>query len=388
MNNIEKFFDYCLKIFIVLSPALFVPSPPGMQPIETIEFGYMSQELFFRYGIIFLFGITMMMRPVRILKFNSGFAFLAIAIVFSLFIDFNIQVRRQLLNLFFGLLFYKIVVEYIQLNKLKEYAGWFFWFLFANLMLCLFQNIGYDPIFRHIHSNLVPTTENIVGFMRLRANLGVITAMVAPILILLSPWTLIVTLPLLFYAKSSAAVLAVLSSLGVIFSQRVPKKIFVLVLAGLLALGIFYVLKMDMPNGDFGKRPEIWFRTAHEVLTKSPFVGFGLGSFAKWMPSMDQIGVSDKLFWIWVHNDYLQVLFTNGIVGLVVILCFVKTRIREFLRLRENHEIQVLFGCFLSVAIISFFHFPFEMAKLAGIAVFMMALFHAKVIDQTSEVIA
>jgi len=59
----EKAFEYALKIFIVVSTLFYLPAPPNMPGPQQVEFGYLIQELFFRYGIVVLFCLGSMLKP-------------------------------------------------------------------------------------------------------------------------------------------------------------------------------------------------------------------------------------------------------------------------------------------------------------------------------------
>lgn len=380
---INTFFDYALKIFVVLGTLFYLPTPARItDAYQATEFGYASQELFFRYGVIFLYGISMALIPKRQFKFNSGFVLMTFLIFISCFQGFDTQIRRQVLNIFLGLAFYKMVVEHFEIRKIREFAGWFFWLLVANLVLCFFQEFKADPIFRHVNYDIVPVGETMVGFMKLKAHLGTMAAIVSPILLVLSPWLLLISLPLIYYSKASAAALAFTLSLSMVAFLRMNKKVFAVILLVLVLAGGFYILKFDMPTGQFNQRLMMWHRTLAEGLTQGPFFGLSIGSFGRWAPQSAQLTVEEKLTWIWAHNDLLQAFFEMGITGLVIILCFIRGRFRDFKKYSSIKDVQALFGCFVSILVVSFFHFPFHQGKTVGLCLFLMALFHARIAEE------
>lgn len=375
-------FDYCLKIFLILS-TLFYMVPPGQ--IDPMAWSYLVQEDFFKFGVIFLYGFSMFFKSFRSFECKSMatfFTYLMVITVVGIFGDFE---KYYIMNIFLGLVFYKLVYERIRLWELKKYAAWLFWLMVANFILCVFQWFDIDPIFTHIHHNIVPVAELVVGFMKLQAALGIIACMVAPILFLLHPLTVLICVPLLFWSKSSASVMAFVISMGFMTYFRLPRKIWIGLVGLILVLGALYVVKADMPSGDFGERFKIWGKTLNISLTRRPMTGMGLESFSRSDIESTQVTQKDNLIWLWAHNEYLQVLFELGIAGLVMVICFIRGRFRDFGENFKNRDLQALFGCLLSILMVSFFHFPFHMGKMIGLTLFLMAAFHAKADDLKYE---
>lgn len=381
---IRKVFDYSLIIFVVLGTLFYRQSPPNLNSHQMMEFGYMIQELFFRYGVIFLFALTMMMRPARNLSAAALPAFLLFALTLGVFIGFDLSVRRAVLNLFCGAVFYKIVAEYINLEWLKKYAVWFWGLVAANLALCTLQWFNLDLIYRHVNYDIVPRSETVVGFMKLQANLGVLAALLSPFLWFLSSWLCLFAIPLLVFGKSSVAILAFLVSFFFNLWFNVKRWVFAVVVVTLLSAGAFFVVKYDMPSGQFGERFKIWHFSTGMALKESPFVGYGLGGFAKFAPAQKQ-SVPENKVWVWLHNDLLQVFFETGIIGLSILLVFLRERFREFKRYFRIQEVRILFSCLLSIFIISLAHFPFHVGKFAGLCVFLMAVFQAVITEAQNE---
>lgn len=371
----KTFFDYCLKIFVVVGTLFYMLPPPGH---DALFWNYFCQEQFFIYGVMLLFALSLFSEPTRALKCKSLGVFFAYLIFTTLIGEFGEMEKYYLQGICFGFLFYKLVYERINLNDLRKYAAWLYWLLFANLVLCFFQMFRHDPIFQHIHINLVPTHELVIGFMRLQAALGILAAMIAPILFILHPLTSIIAIPLIIFSKSSAAAMAFVISIGFLSYFRMKKIHWILLVLAVLAAGAVYVIKYDMPSGQFGERFKIWEWSLRMTLLNKPFTGLGIGAFAKIAPQTPQITQAENMTWIWAHNEYLQTLFELGIAGFVMMICFIKVRIEDFFRNSWNLELQALFGCFISILIVSFFHFPFHMAKMVGLTLFLLAAFHAK----------
>lgn len=387
-NFFEQVFDYCLKIFLVLGTLFYLaPQQPIVEVFKRLEWGYMVNELFFRGGVMLLFGLSLMIEPKRRLVSKELACFLAYMFLFSMFIQYGINSRRIILNVFFGLAFYKTVYEYLDISKVKTHVFWLFWLLVANLVLCLFQLAKTDLIFVSANQELMPHAQP-VGFMRLESTLGVLAAIIAPLLSVFNPFLGIVALPLLFFSRASTAVLAFAVYTAFYIYRRVNKLWFSL--GAVIAFGAVaaYVLKIDMPGLDLSifadQRFSIWLRSADFFLKTNPLFGMGAGTFAQWMPTTNQLTSADKLSWIWTHNEYLQGFFEFGIFGMVPVFLFLKARVLEF-KFVNSKSLDPYFGSFLSVLIVSFFHFPFHLGSMAGLCVYVMALFHLLTREKITE---
>jgi len=395
----SKVFDYALKIFIVVSTFFYLPFPSGIQatPDQVVQWMYDMQELFFRYGVFVLFGLSFFSKPKRHLKSVVLGLLLVYCISISTFMSFDLVTRRTLMNFSIGIFFYKMVVERAEAD-ISKYAFWLYWLLVANLVLSFLQTAQLDPIFGHVRPELMPYDDE-VGFMRLKATLGGLASVISPILFVLSPWLSLVSLPLLWYGESSTAILGFAAgTLFVLYYQSKRWIYFFLVLILFLTGGAAYVLKYDMPGGQFQERFKVWWTSSSRVLKQNPYFGLGGGKFAhsKFItPQGVEMDVIDyataerrkipvklpypPLSWIWAHNEFLQFFFEFGIVGFVLIVLFLKNRVTDFRRFRKDNQLQCLFGCLIAIVVFSFFHFPFHLGKTVGLCLFLMALFHARV---------
>lgn len=379
---IDKIFQLTLKVFIVWGTFFYLATPKDIGSLENaVELSYQVQEMFFRYGTMLLFGMSMLIERKRQLKFVEGILLFSVLLISSCFLNgFPLYSRRALLNLATGLVLYRTIFEFVDLKGLVSWSKWFFWLLVVNGLFCLMQYFRCDFLFQNPDGHIVPRNELMVGLMKMKANLGVLVALVAPWFLLMRwKWltlSFLVAIPLIIIGETSAGILAMLA--GVIFPLYFRNKRLFYVLFGLCAVaGTFYVLYYDMPSGQFDKRLIIWWRALREVVPSSPILGFGLGSFAQWEPQMIQETVVEKLGFIWAHNEFIQLLFEGGILSLIIVILYVKRMCLGFLKSVRNKELCVLFGVFLSVLVISFFHFPFHVGKFACYCVFGMALFHA-----------
>ena len=207
----SKVFHYALKVYLFVSTLFYIPVPGNLSGEQIIEFGYMSQELFFRYGIVALFGLSCFLKRQREMNVKAIGIFLTYLVIISVFTGFDIRVRRTLLNIFFGCLFFKTVYEYLDTDEIKGVFKWLGALLFLNLALCVMQYFRIDPIFTRNDSSGV---VDLAGFMRIKATLGTLACVIAPLLVFVSLWWLPVALALVWVSEASSAILALVASLG------------------------------------------------------------------------------------------------------------------------------------------------------------------------------
>ncbi|MGC8898594.1 MAG: O-antigen ligase family protein [Bacteroidota bacterium] len=97
---------------------------------------------------------------------------------------------------------------------------------------------------------------------------------------------------------------------------------------------------------------DIILKGAKALILEQPLIGFGPRTFQKIFPYSDQL--SDKGVGSW-HNDFLDVYFESGILGLIAFLLIIYTVLREairYLRQKQNQETfyrDIVMGVFLAV---------------------------------------
>lgn len=379
--NLRKVFSYLVFSFVAVSTFFYLPVPKGMEFMRAVEFGYQVQELLFRYGAMAIIGISYFMEPLRKAKVFPMALFLLASIAVSL-LNFDIAARRVILNVFVAVVFYKTISEHLDTRDLKIFSVFASGVIILNIIWCLFQYFGIDPLFSGAGEPGI--MDRLVGFMKLKVHLGLLAAFLAPVMAYLSPWLVLLCLPLLFVGFSSSGVLAFVVSIWLLclfetnFKNRAETFKFVLFNLLFLGLGVYYIVAIDSPSGQFGSRFETWHLTLSYAMKKNIFLGSGLGSFASWEPLTTQLTQTEKLSWLWAHNEYLQTFFEGGLVLLSVIFIYLKGVFDDFKILSVDPIIRFSFVSIISIAIISFFHFPFHLGRFVPVCLVLMAVFNAR----------
>ena len=121
-----------------------------------------------------------------------------------------------------------------------------------------------------------------------------------------------------------------------------------------------------------GTRFDLWKVALTD--TRSILWGNGLGSWAgTGIQMMKENGEPE--WWSWAHNDWLQYLFEQGVLGCIFLYAYIK----NFVKNVDFYDVEqrIMFACFIALAICAFFHFPFRIGRLAGISIVILALMEA-----------
>ena len=187
-------------------------------------------------------------------------------------------------------------------------------------------------------------------------------------------------------AGSSAALIVTVTTLCLIATRKMPGKRSLMVLAIVATLALLIsetilprfalAFSDDVLRESAAGRATIYAHAFDGALQFFP-AGSGLGSFAIAFQRF-QPPELESLFIEHVHNDYIQLLFETGAVGLLVLALFaiaaVATAISLFRHRGDFHRITPAIGCFLGAAAFAFhslFDFPAHIPAVAIAATFL-----------------
>lgn len=136
--------------------------------------------------------------------------------------------------------------------------------------------------------------------------------------------------------------------IAIILKQVPVRQIIILIIIALIGYGVYSV----RPSKVIGERVEnitqlsdrdiIW-QGAKEILYKHPFFGFGPRTFQQAFPLKEKF--ADKGIGGW-HNDFLQIYFESGIVGLISFLILlyiiIRTSINQIRNKKTDAELKHL----------------------------------------------
>src|SRR3990167_2077605 len=370
-------FDIFLKVFLI---GCFVYFIPGQQ-------FYAPQEMFFQYGTLALVALCWIIPRKREVS-NLYFGIILIyALANTVLMHFVPETRMKLLNLFFGAILIKELAERIDLN-FKTIGNLLALFCAFNVFWLCLQIRQIDPVFTPMFAQNMPQIDK-VGFMGLKANLGVLAALCAPFIYISNRFNLLICLPLLYFGQSSTAVAAFVACI-LFLTYFEHKKTFWCLLALMVTAGSYYIFKIDMPEGQFGKRLIVWSAGINYLAGTQPWFGNGLGSWAMThFTTIQENGQPQE--WVWPHNSYLGWFFELGLTGIVLMYAFFKNMANNLRISFKSHRKAM--AILIPLLAVSAFHFPWNIGRFAGFSCYMLACVFAllsesekdKTIDQLLE---
>lgn len=362
MSAIQRIsFDTYLKFFLIGCTTFYIPG---------LHF-YAPQEMFFQYGVMGFLAVCLFVPRTR--PFTNFYLALILAYVIlnTVLFHFTPNSRLKLLNFFLGVALIKELAERVDLD-FKAIGNLLALFCALNVIWLALQIHNIDPIFKSSMPQNMPEPDQ-VGFMGLKANLGCLAAMAFPFIFAANPFNAIICIPLLWFGKSSTAVVALIASLLFLLWHK-NKKIFWAVFIAAVAAGVFYILKIDMPSGQFPKRFNIWFAGINYIAGSKPWFGMGLGSWAvTGFTTLQENGQPQT--WTWAHNEFIQWIFEAGIIGLVLLYCYFKNIWSRIDLTFHRHRMAI--SILIPLVVVSLFHFPFHLGRFAGLACYMLACVEA-----------
>ena len=319
-------FDIILGLFLFLSPIIIMMGNNArlngtILAMQFYQFKTLSftndilQLQFFEYGIILLFIIALMQKSIRDFKDKWMALFLGLC---ALSVTFYPKTFLSFIPIFLGILFYYLVVCYAKNIKKLLYP-----ILLVSALNTFFAILQFFKIYWIYNP---PTSDNYIiqgrydGLMAISNHLGIYQALALPVCYAIHPLFSIIPLTGLLLSKSATGILAGAIGMVYLFYPK-RKKLFInFAPMGLIAL-LGIIITFTLRNYRYGIykmgiRLGIWIDTIKEII-KRPAIGFGLGSF------------SNVLRWEWAYNEYLEIAFCVGVLGLFFIFMFLKDRFKN-----------------------------------------------------------
>ena len=250
----------------------------------------------------------------------------------------------------------------------KKYVKWIFNALFGlvlvHILWIVLQIFNLDPIFRSIKTS---SLDNAVGFCGSWDTSGAFLAITSPLLSFFHPLFLGLSLIGVFASRSSFSFVSLLvSSLGYLFC--VNKKAFKIALTSLcIGAFIFFAKVESVSLAQIKNRGLVWktaissainedisIRTNKETLVKvkgNMWVGYGIGRFLNLFPRYPEttdFNNSSVGYFAHAHNDYVEMFFDLGIVGVMLVLALLIDFIIRFIKTRKCKKVYVCFWAIMA----------------------------------------
>jgi (heptosyl)LPS beta-1,4-glucosyltransferase len=144
-------------------------------------------------------------------------------------------------------------------------------------------------------------------------------------------------------------------------------------------------------NTSVGARLEMW-RTAWMIFREHPWLGVGMGGYAREKADLIEQGIVDPAITQFnhPHNEYLAALATRGVVGFASLLLLFGIGLKVFYERYRNPRLDPAFGLAGLVVVVAFVHFSFsgdtfDRSMPISFITFMLAVLSASPTRATTE---
>lgn len=380
--------ELTLKIIRYFIIAILFMSLMTIQGIDDLR---QTHQIIFMLVLISLF--SLIIKNIWITLFMLWTVFLYAFFKFE-------QGSIYLSNIFLGGILYFITKVAFKKEYINLFINGFLLFVAINIFYMAIQLSGYDFIFQQIKypalsqkaiPNPLPS-----GFMGHISLMGVLMALAIPLLVTRgSKWAILGAFGLfvpLYISHTSLSFL--MGIIGLLFAlyYKIPKRIWVSVIIMLVLLGSAYLKYVDRPNN----RRFIQWHTVLKYCMVHPVTGWGLDSYRntskhkdfKFLDNeLDFIIFTDEMtkrryedvkflrYWDNPHNLYISLFFEFGIVGLFLLLGYLRQNIIRFKNAVKMPNVIGLAGFIIVLLGVSVGHFPMFLARFTIFIIPLVALF-------------
>jgi len=405
-------------VFTLLCPTFFIIS-------ETIEFRE-GQELFYQLAttVLVIASLAFFERePIRKNKVNIWIGIFGIySILLFALSGFKLGLSIMF-NIFLGILLYFATLA-LKKEDTKQIFNAMIWVCILNMLYIALQNIRLDFIFmiKGEHGVVEPINKDTMGFMGIKAALGIYMALGAIAIMFFHPWLALALLFPIYLSQSTGAVAGAFSGVLCYF-WWMKRKVFKILLPILIVGGIAYVVFVDSPTGMLGTRSPMWKLAMKDAFygfnlhagqlqspyLRNPFTGFGLGAFREgpilYFKEFDTnitlraiktpqglVDVAGNRFkmkdgylytpydkrvdwWDDPHNEFVHLFYDFGLFGVIIIgfiLYYLTMRFRNSVK---SKELIVITSMLVVIGVTSLTQFPMHLARLGYLMPILLGLF-------------
>lgn len=365
-----------------------------------------GQEQFFQLSATILFACL-------ILENIYLSAFLLLSIFLYCYYGFPNIGGAYVTNILFGCIIYQVSYNCINKKNIKMVYIALIGLCIVNAIYMILQRLGYDFIYCDIGKSY---QGDHVGMFGLKAFMGMFFAMCIPFIARFSLW---LSLPAFIPAYFSNCTVAIIGG-GVAFLWSAWNKCRLTFWLSLIAIviGSGVYAYQDSKMGMMEDRVKLWRIVAQDAF-KKPYLGWGLDSF-RHIEDSDNLSFDKKNFlyfrnqrtkdsgkfvyheqtkslvppkdfyipgdtldpWDNPHNEYLQLIYEFGILGLIICFFFFKDIFRRYKESDYDEDLVAMTGFFMTILIFSIGQFPFHVARIGFLIPVIFGAYY-KLTDKT-----
>ncbi len=326
-----------------------------------------GQGHFFQVGLLIIFALSFFEKPkpVQILNKSLGVFTLWTGLTTSYLWataltktgQYPIKIFMTFFNVLCFLLFYKLVIEYLDEEKIKKILIWFRYTIIMVLFYCTLQYLKLDEFLKGLssHDELVGTIGNpshLAGYLAIVQPIFFNKKGIIPLILL---WSII-----LLSNSASGVFVGLLVILFWLFINKKYRYFFTILILGIISLVIVFIRF----NSFFcvEHRFEMW-KLLFETFKNKAVTGFGLGTFGALKITLPP----DLTIWRHVHNEFYQIAFETGLVGLGLVFWCIWEYFKEGFKLIKSNTCLVLLTMFFGICLLSLFSFPIHLWQISAI---------------------
>ena len=329
---------------------------------------------FFQVGLLVLFCWSFFEKPkyVQVVNRSLGVFTLWAGLVtsywwikvFTQTQNYPIKIFLPFFNWLCFIWFYKLCLEYLDKDKIEKILKWFKYSIIVLLFYCVLQYLHLDEFLKGLsgHDELVGTIGN-------SSHLAGYLAIIQPIYFakgLINILSLVLLWMIVLIAGSASGVFVGIAV--ILFWLFFNKKYQWFGLSLVLSMAGLGIIALKFSNFlTFSGRIGLW-KVAFETFKNKSITGFGLGSFGVMKYNINSI-------WRHAHNEYFQVAFELGLVGLVLLLWCLWDYFNSFKTLRTDLTIK-LASIFFGFCLLAMFTFNSHLWMLSSIGMIGYSFFY------------
>lgn len=277
-----------------------------------------------------------------------------------------------------------------------------------NTLFLLLQVLKLDPIFTPTTGFLI---DRFVGLMGSRNQLGIFHAGISTLLIGMSPWCALFSIPLIII-KCSSTIFGFIAGTSVYLFIKGKKLIaFLLVSLFVLLIPVLINSKKELPN-ELKERTSLWTLTINQIIsgkvieddkvntisplhrevTANSLFGFGIGNFFVISPMSQGIlwpKGTHQARYEHAHNDLVEAIFEFGYIGFILILLCISKVISDFMTCaNKTNGVIISFCSLICLSVCSLGVYVFHAPVSLFLFCLILGLFYAEVKNAKQSQIA
>lgn len=324
--------------------------------------------MYIQLAILILFALSLNNKPLGALTIYLG---LLTALVWGLTLlrhqQYAIKIFLPYFNFLCFVILYKLIQDNVDRNTIICLFKWLSNSLLLLLGYCVLQVLSLDPFFKD--ASISNNPDQLVGTIGNPGHLGALLAIIQPFffnnkLALILLWIL-----LILTHSASGVVVGIIVLLFYLWHKR---NYYFYTLLSISSIAGIIALYLHREFFTFSSRLWVWQKTWELFQTgKSQIIGLGLGSFN--LLNLNQ-GATKR--WGHLHQEYLQILFEAGIIGLCLVIWCIYDYFKTFREKRDDLTIKIA-SIFLGFCLLGLFSFPAHLWLISLFGVLSYSLLYA-----------